>query len=65
MSIAIVFLMSVVCLRVGLVAMKNKVARQIDYGIQHQRIRIEVDGQPIESTAALYSVICARSYPQK
>ena len=65
MSLGLCILIAAVCLFVGQVAMKNKVARQIDFGMRHHRIKIEIDGRPIESTAALYSVICADSYPQK
>lgn len=65
MSIFGFILVAAMCFQLGQTMMKDKVARQIDYGVKHQRIRIEVDGQSIESTAALYSVICAKSYPQK
>ena len=48
----------------GQLVMKAKIARQIDWGIENGRIKLEIDGKS-KSSNELYAVICAKDYPQK
>jgi len=48
----------------GQLAMKAKIRRQIDWGIENGRIKLEVDGEA-KKCGELYGVICARDYPKK
>ena len=48
---------------IGQLIMKKKIQRQIDWGIENGKIKLEIDNKTIKNCSELYLVICSKDYP--